>query len=173
MKTLMKFCFSLFLTGVVIPSVYGQKFDHAAGLRSGDRHGITYKYFLKEQEAIETFLGHYHSGLQSYVLYEWYNPMKLSFLKNLFWYYGAGGHLGYTRHHTEQYYYVNESEILRSDSKKSYFSMGFDGIIGLEYRIYEVPLTVGIESIPIMDFYGLQSVKFQSVNFNASIRYIF
>ena len=153
-------------------NVFSQEFDHAAGIRLGHLSSINYKNF-RENKALEVMLGGYRDGLQVYVLHEWYREMPIGLSKGFYWYYGAGGHAGYTRRYSEKYYYQTNGEVTLESGKKTYYSMGFDGIAGIEYRIYSVPILVSVDIMPILDFYGLHDVEFNFWNLGISVKYIF
>ncbi len=70
-------------------------------------------------------------------------------------------------------YYLNDSTIVTEDEKKTYYAIGVDGVIGLEYRIFTVPMTVSMEVKPYVEYYGLRYIQFKSWDFGFTVKYIF
>lgn len=170
----MKYTFTLFLFFLVV-SVFGQDYKNSAGLRLGKTDGMSYKRFLTENGALEFMLGFggYNQGTQIYATYQWHLQIPTPFTENLYWYYGVGGHVGHIRAHDIRKYYLNDSTIVTEDEKKTYYAIGVDGVIGLEYRIFTVPMTVSMEVKPYVEYYGLRYIQFKSWDFGFTVKYIF
>ena len=77
----------------VFTEVKGQTYDKGVGLRGGVTNGLTYKHFIGEADALDLILGIQHNGFQINGLYERHSPAFD--VERLFWYYGAGGHIGF------------------------------------------------------------------------------
>lgn len=114
----------------------------AAGLKFGGyENGISAKYFMQNNVAIEGILGFRSRGVVVTGLYEIYqhafNVDKLRF------YYGFGAHLGsvgsgpYRRFNGDDRIY-NDAQIL----------LGADGVLGLEYIIPKSPIAVSLDLNP-------------------------
>jgi len=74
--------------------VNGQYYLRSEGLRMGGASGFTYKKFFNETEAMEVLLSGRNKGIQISLLYMENREMDISFSDNLFFYFGAGVHLG-------------------------------------------------------------------------------
>ena len=64
----------------------------------------------------------------------------------LYWYYGYGAHLAFAGHHTgrfaERDYYHHHDEG---------FGLGVDGLVGMEYKIPQIPIAVSLELKPFLE----------------------
>ncbi len=138
-------CTLLFLS---FNSATAQEYRHAIGLKVGNVIQPSYKLFVSESFAFELVAG-YHFGEsrdRSVALFgekhNYFNADGLS------WYYGAG--LGY-------------GNIADKDR------VGVYGIVGLEYVIKSLPLTVGIDTTPAINVGGGLAL---SVPVTVAVRYV-
>ncbi len=117
-------------------------YTFSAGLKFGGyENGISAKYFIDNQTAIEGVLGFRGSGVVITGLYELnqeaFNVPALKF------YYGFGGHIGaigngnYRRFSGNNELYTNNQILL-----------GGDGVIGLEYILPNSPIAVSLDLNP-------------------------
>ena len=122
-----------------------QSYNYAGGLKfSGYENGISGKYFLNENTALEGVLGFRKHGMVLTGLYEIhqtaFNVADLKF------YYGFGAHLGsvgsgyYQRYGSDDEYYNNSSILL-----------GADGVLGLEYVIPQSPIAISLDLNPRLE----------------------
>ena len=119
------------------------------GLRGGISSGLTVKHFIRENRAIEGILSFsYYQGAWITGLYELHTPAFGTVGLN--WYYGGGGHIGFM---------------------SSSNPIGLDGILGLEYRIQEIPFTIGADLRPIINLNYADHPLLLDVAL--SVRYIF
>ena len=155
--------------------VHSQDFYHSAGMRLGHTDGIVYKHFVNPQGAVEVMLGFggHDKGMQVYALYEWHNNIRLEFTDNLYVYYGVGGHSGYIKKYEERLYYSGGDQPSVYRGEVTYFAFGADAIAGLEYRIFKVPMTVGLDIKPYIEYYGFKDVQFKFWDFALNLKYIF
>ncbi|WP_345954992.1 hypothetical protein [Mucilaginibacter sp. PAMB04168] len=118
-----------------------QDYRGAVGLKFGGyENGISGKYFMKPNTAIEGILGIRSHGVVLTGLYEIHQTaFDVAELK---FYYGAGAHLGavgdgyYKRYGGDDEYY------------KSGLLLGADGVIGLEYLIPQSPIAISLDLNP-------------------------
>lgn len=159
----------------LVTSIVAQDYKNSTGLRLGKTDGVTYKRFLTENGAIEVMLGFggYNKGMQIYTNYQWYYQIPTKFTENLYLYYGVGGHVGYIRHYDNRNYYTSDSTVASEEGEATYYAIGVDGIIGLEYRIFSVPMTVSLELKPYFEYYGLRYTQFIFWDFGITVKYIF
>lgn len=140
---------------------------NAIGIRFGYAPGITYKHYFANNGGVELILQTGYRGVLFTGLYEWHFPFPSA--PGLFAYVGVGGHIGgysrvwgYRKGRPGPYddIYIYESRP----------SVGIDAIVGLEYRIPAVPITLGLDVKPSIDFYyrsaygrydGALSVRFR------------
>lgn len=111
-------------------TAFSQNYSKAIGVRFGGYNGaIAYKQHLKQGNGFEVMVNlFWNAGFSATGLYEWSMPV---INKDFNLYYGAGAHLGM---------YGNM------------FLAGIDGIVGLEYKIPNVPLAVSLDYKPSINF---------------------
>ena len=124
-------------------AVMGQDYKNAIGVRGGFPTAISGKHFINKTDALEGLLSGYRGGFEVTGLYEKHaNAFDIPYLN---WYYGAGGHIG-----------AFDGDIARPgyyfDSRGSGFTVGADGILGLEYTLTEIPFVIGVDVKPSFDF---------------------
>ena len=170
----MKYTITILLISIST-AILAQEYKNSTGLRLGKTDGLTYKRFLSENGAVEFMLGFggYEKGMQIYTIYQWHYQIPAGFTENLYLYYGVGGHAGYTRPTSNRNYYINDSTIISENEKQTYYAIGVDGVIGLEYRIFTVPMTVSMEVKPFFEYYGLRYTQFKFWDFGFTVKYIF
>ena len=140
--------------------------QHAIGARFGSATGITYRYTLSPDRAVEGILSvqsnSKYSRFRLVGLYEYHKPL----MENLSWYWGFGGSVG---SYTGKAYTTDDGK--RFD-KYSELALSIDGVAGLEYKIPSAPLAISLDAKPYFDF--LQESGFNFVNgLGFSVRYMF
>ncbi|ADR23692.1 hypothetical protein MATR_24520 [Marivirga tractuosa] len=124
-------------------SAFAQDYKTAVGFRGGFPTAITGKHFINKTDAIEGLLSGYRGGFELTGLYEKHaNAFDIPYLN---WYYGAGAHIG-----------AFDGDIARPgyyfDGRGRGFTVGVDGIFGLEYTLTEIPFVIGVDIKPSLDF---------------------
>jgi hypothetical protein len=121
---------------------YKPNYQFAAGLKFGGyENGLSGKYFMTDNTAIEGELGLRSHGLVVTALYEIHQ--QAFNVEGLRFYYGFGAHAGgvgpgyYRRFNGDSEYYVNNQILL-----------GADGVLGLEYVIPKSPIAVSVDMNP-------------------------
>lgn len=128
----------IILTLLLAVSVAGvakaQDYNWALGVRGGGMaNGISGKVSLDGANVLEGILS-FKKGTNFYGLYERYMPV---ISEGFSFYYGFGGNIGsWKRNH------------------HSKFTVGVDGIIGLEYKIKNVPLAISADYKPGLNVIG-------------------
>ena len=133
-----------------------QNMSTGIGARLGFDSGLTVKHFLNSQNAVEGLLSFSPKYFQLTGLYEW--QQSIHQVNNLYWYFGAGAHLGAI--HKDKHDYSNS------------FLVGIDGILGLEYIFPTVPLTLGLDWKPAVNFTNSYN-DYWYAGFALSLRYVF
>ena len=141
-----------------------QSYKTGIGVRLGGyENGLTVKHFTKSNAAIEGILGLRPGVFVLTLLYE--KHAKAFNESSLKWFYGIGGHIGgigrnryYKRYNDDRYY--DERGIL----------LGIDGILGLEWVVPELPISVGADLHPRLE---LLNGAFIDIEPALSIRYTF
>ncbi|GGE17477.1 hypothetical protein GCM10011516_13990 [Sphingobacterium cellulitidis] len=140
--------------------------QHAIGARFGSATGLTYRYTMNPNKALEGILSiqsnSEYSRFRLVGLYENHLPLYNDFS----WFWGFGGSVG---SYSGKAYTNKEGQ--RFD-KYSEMALSIDGIVGVEYKIPQAPLALSLDIKPYFDF--LQESGFRiwdGVGF--SIRYTF
>ena len=116
------------------------------GIRGGGyENGLTIKHFTNSSTAIEGILG-FRPGV--IIVTGLYEKHAVAFSeRSLNWYYGAGAHIGsidggrYYRGYGKDRFYDNDELLI-----------GFDGILGLEWKIPEIPIALSFDLHPRLEF---------------------
>lgn len=143
-----KIVFYTLLSSLIFLSqqLQAQAYKTSAGIRAGDPTGLSVKHFISGADAIEGIVAWRWRGLQATALYE--RHATAFNVEQLNWYYGAGAHVGFFDGYKDHPFFDKE------DYNKSYVVIGVDGILGLEYDIREIPLTVSLDWKPEINIIG-------------------
>jgi hypothetical protein len=141
-----------------------QSYKTGIGVRLGGyENGLTVKHFTQSNTAIEGILGIRPGAFVLTLLYE--KHAKAFNESSLKWFYGIGGHIGsisgkrfYRRYNDDRYY--NNNGVL----------LGVDGILGLEWVIPELPISLGADLHPRLELLGGAFIDIEPA---ISIRYTF
>jgi hypothetical protein len=141
----------------VSSSLSAQNYEKAVGGRIGTMIGVSYKQFITKSNAIEGIvdLDIIHSNdmaLRGTALYEFHYDFVGA--DGLAWYIGPGATVG---------------ALL---SKNSSFLFAVDGVIGLEYKLSEIPLCFAFDVNPKLYLIGYGYVKLNP-NVGVTVRYTF
>ena len=148
-------------------------YDRSAGVRLGVTSGMTYKRFVAPGESLELILSGRKEGIQLTTLYEFHEPMELSFNENFYAFYGVGGHLGYENYDNLSKTIISQDPAQFMYESKSYFVIGADAIVGIEYRWLTVPCTIGFDVKPYFNFIGLRYARYRFWDSAVTIKYVF
>ena len=182
LKTLMRVM--LCLSCLFLPAIKGQaqqrtkqprvnlsgapivSYGTAVGLRLGVQSGITGKQFMRDGNALEGILSTHinRKGVTGTILYEWHRNAFGA--KNLLWFYGGGGHVGYYRYKT----YYDSSTPDKNSKSGNFVEIGADGILGIEYAFSSVPFSLSLDTKPYLSFISGFTGGFDGA---LSIRYVF
>lgn len=151
---------SLLICLILVSSglVQAQEYRTGLGLRGGFSSGLTIKHFVSGSNAIEGILGTHYRGFLLTGLYEKHTgAFDVSGMK---WFYGGGVHLGvYDGYYAHNWF----------DDNNSHAVMGIDGIIGLEYKIQEIPISISLDLKPALNLIGYTGFY---MDFALSLRYV-
>ncbi len=156
----------IFLLGVILTSfsvaASAQDYQTSLGLRGGFAQGITFKHFISEDVAIEALAETRWRGLLLTGLIQRHRPALD--VQGLNWYYGGGAHIGFWAYHRNNPWWTRHED-------ESYLVLGLDVILGLEYKLPDLPLVVAADWKPAFNFVGVEGFwgDFGAV----SLRYIF
>ena len=152
MSKFLKAFFVLILIGTISQA---QPYKLAAGLRLGSPLSASVKYFVKEKNSLEAFLGHRRyssSAFASWTMigaaYTWYNPLK-DIDEGLGWYAGGGA--------SAFFWSYDYSGKFAGNPSYSKTSGGLLGQIGVDYKFKELPLNLSVDWMPIIFISGYGS----------------
>lgn len=131
--------------------LHAQQGQTGVGLRLGSDPGITVKHFVRQNGAIEGILHTGYRGLMVTGLYEWHTPIATA--PGLKFYAGVGGHIGFFNHYVRVHRHGNHYHYDEVYYNDNHVSFGPDGIIGLEYDFTQIPLNLGLDLKPAIDFH--------------------
>ncbi|MEQ6168043.1 MULTISPECIES: hypothetical protein [unclassified Ekhidna] len=169
MKTFFYAIFAL----ISISSAAQQLYEKSGGVRLGHTSGITFKKFVTEDEAVEMILSGRNEGMQYTATYLFHQPMEFSFNDRFYLHYGIGGHVGYEKFDDISKTLSNAAGDEFIYESKSFFTMGVDASLGIEYRWLEVPATFGFDIKPYFNFIGMRHTKARFWDAAISFKYVF
>jgi len=168
----MKYSFCVLL--IIMPLLtLGQYYQHSAGVRLGNTSGVTYRTFMNDHQALQFLMSGRSSGIQVTTTYHFYKALKLGKYDSFFVYYGPGGHIG-VEQHTRQGYVINEPNPPYAISEQqSQFVIGLNAIAGIEYRMIPIPLVIGFDIKPYLNYIGMRELNFRFWDAALTIKYAF
>ncbi len=123
------------------------QYNTAIGLRAGFTSGLTVKHFFGGgNKAVEGIIGLWPYSTSITGLYEVHKGAGTAGLN---FYYGVGAHVAfrtsriyYSRYYDRYYrYYYNNA-------------LGIDGILGIEYKVPEIPFALSLDLKPFIEFHN-------------------
>jgi hypothetical protein len=154
-----KIFFILLLSFTFSLNLKSQDYIHGIGLRGGLSQGITYKYFVSRTDAVEGILAMRWNVFYISCLYERHAPAFD--VDRLYFLYGGGAHIGFWDGNSGPWF----------DDGGSYTVLGIDGIIGLEYVFYEIPISITVDWKPALNLIGV--TNFWGSELAMSLRFTF
>jgi len=97
-------------------------------------------------------------------------------VSRLNWYYGIGGHLAYYTFRGKYHWEWDAYRWIPTDEgpyNKNAVGFGIDGVLGIEYELADIPITVGIDIKPSFEYNTLGYFPFMYWDGAILIRYIF
>lgn len=165
----MKFIFIVLFSIALCLQSKAQDYTTAMGVRLGTISGIKYKKFITDEKANTLFMSFRGNGVQLTVLKEFHQPILLNSTSQLFFFFGYGGHIGYSNFRNETEYY-NGKEY----QEKGFSVMfGFDVVIGFEYHLIKYPLTINLDLKPFAEFNLPWYVRTDLSDFGINLLYTF
>ena len=163
----------LILIGSSCLSLSAQElYQRSAGTRVGHTSGLTYKKFVEDHKALEVMTSG-RRGIQVTLTYQHYYPMEFSFNEAFYAYYGLGGHVGLERYDKLDKVLLSSHPPTFDYEKKSYYTMGIDAIVGIEYRWLSVPMTISFDVKPYFNYIGMRYGRAKFWDSALSFKYVF
>lgn len=104
--------------------------------------GITAKTFIRQNNAVEGLLSFWNYGTRITGLYEIYGT--INGVDGLKYYFGPGVHLGF----------LNNKWTDKFPARDGDAQFGFDGVLGLDYKIKNAPIDISLDWQPSFTFVG-------------------
>jgi hypothetical protein len=117
----------------------GSSYETAVGVKFWPG-ALSIKHFVQDNTALEGLANFWDHGFRFTGLYELHGDINGA--PGLKWYVGPGAHLGWYNgnwHHGDYYY---------SDGG---FSLGIDGVLGLDYKINGAPIALSLDINPYLE----------------------
>lgn len=139
MKTLMVAIILFVSSLVAAQDVSGPPYVAAVGGKISSGLAFSYKQFITGKNAIEAQALFFKEGIRFVGLYEFHFPLEG--VGGLAWYVGPGAHVGF---YTSKYKRLNDSNA----------DLGIDGVIGLDYKIPNIPINLSLDWQPSFSLLG-------------------
>ncbi len=147
-----------------------QKEEFTVGFRGGYNWGPTISV-SDGYRGVKGLLSFREHGLQATALYTISKPIENRYRFDIFFYYGVGAHTGILREKKPYYDNCDGSDWCSDYYRKVYPVVGFDGLVGAEYRFYSVPITVAIDFKPYFEFFGEKFFSINLYDFGLTVKY--
>jgi hypothetical protein len=150
-KSIISFAVILILSSASF--LNAQDYRAGVGMRLGAfTSGVTFKGFVGTRGALEGMAGFGRRSFHTTLLYEHHIPIPS--VQGLNLYVGGGGHAGFFRDDGTYlvYKYRGEKVYVVGDGRSAVVP-GADFIFGAEYKFKNVPIVVGADMKPFIDFY--------------------
>jgi hypothetical protein len=140
-------------------SVYSQDYKAGIGFRGGLSNGLTIKYFVASDQALEALVAARWGGFHLTGMYEFHHDFFD--VSGLYLYYGFGGHYGFWK---------NDSKYPGGSGDQNHNVIGVNGIAGIEYNFSQIPFNISLDYKPA--FNPFNKPKFWLDEFGISVRYV-
>lgn len=135
-----------------------QDYRRGIGLRGDFFSGITFKQFVSSSDAFEIAGAFHYRGL--FLAGQYQRHTNAFDVPGLNWYYGFGGHAGF--------YDGRNHPVWQASGSRT--QLGANGVVGIEYKIDEIPISVGLDLIPALDI--IEVTRFW-IGGGVTVRYVF
>jgi hypothetical protein len=176
MKKMIQLIFAVIVLTGITSEAWSQKngyvtddsYKTGIGLRVGSENGVTFKHFFKPTWAFEgTVTTGYRALVATALVEKHIHLLPDDGLDMLF---GGGVHAGQwgrVVYYVPQYYDGTAYYVKRYRNSPS---VGLDGIVGVEYRIPDIPFTIGADIKPFLDVFHPNESWVEGA---FSVRYVF
>ncbi|MEE4176908.1 MAG: hypothetical protein V2I46_05300 [Bacteroides sp.] len=147
-----------FLAVFFINTGVAQDYNTGIGGRGGVFNGLTFKQFISSNDAFEVVGAIHYGGLFISGMYQ--RHTNAFDVPGLNWYYGAGAFIGF----------YSDARHPSWTVAGNHTGLGVNGVVGLEYKIDEIPVSIGVDIIPALDI--IDVTRFW-VGGGITIRYVF
>lgn len=163
------FIISLFLISAL--TVDAQNSSSSIGLRLGGLSGITYKYIDDNLKGFELMLGGKEKGIVFCGLLEKYKPIATNRIAGMYFYFGVGGHSGYTKYKVEYKEMINDKTYYYENEESSPV-LGGDFLLGVEYNFETIPLRISLDYKPYIEIFGKDDFRVDMWDMGFTLSYV-
>jgi hypothetical protein len=132
------FIVSVIAMGKASAQSMGSSYETAIGVKFYPG-ALTIKHFTNDNTALEGLVNFWDHGFRLTGLYELHGDINGA--PGLKWYVGPGAHIGWYNGTYYHDYYYGSGDV----------SFGFDGVLGLDYKISNAPIAVSIDIQPSLE----------------------
>lgn len=143
----------------------------SAGFRMGGITGFTIKIQDAAMQGVE-IAGGWREGVFTLAGMVQKYRQAGGRIERLFFFTGAGAHAGFISPESGD----DNWHGWKDDHRRWYGAspiFGFDFITGIEYHFHSVPLQLGIDYKPYIEFFGFEPVRLDLWDIGISVRYVF
>lgn len=141
-----------------------EHYINGIGIRAGTENGLTFKHFYKPAWAVEITGTTGYRMVVGTILIEKHIPL----FRNTYVFVGGGTHAGTGSKRINYNYRYGENNYSSTDAQSP--GAGLDGVLGVEYKIHDLPFTLGADVKPYVDLVHNDDSGVQGA---FSLRYIF
>lgn len=148
-----------------------QDYKAGFGLRGGITSGFSIKYFVNPHNAFEGIFsgGWLWHGVRLTGLYETHQALFTNKdIEGFYLFYGGGVHAAYFGYDVWKDPVDNRPGYFDT---KYYATFGIDGILGLEYKFTDLPVTIGADIKPYIEFPTYKNAPFRFFDAALTVRY--
>ena len=151
------------------PAAFSQFYNKEVGIRGGYSSGITFRVNLEENLSYEAQLSYRDNGAIFTMFRQQHIEMGMDRLGNWEFIYGLGIHTGF--YYTD-YYKIFYRKVYYGTE---YFTpvLGFDGYVGIDYKLVNIPMSFGFSFQPFMEISLKQVFGINLWDFGFHARYMF
>jgi len=152
-------------------TISAQYMKNAIGVRGGLSNGITYHRFYQEDRDANFLMSFRDNGIQLTTMMLKMQPLHVPRADQFYLYYGAGLHIGFTRNQSLLWYLTLDNNQEAHPTTRPV--VGADGMIGVEYRIYSIPLSFSVDYKPFFELFGHRIFRLAMGDVAFSLKYHF
>lgn len=148
-----------------------QDYKNAVKVKGFAPMGVSYKHLTGFENGYELVYQTFDNGQSVTGLRVFQKPAMPKNTDRLFFCYGYGAHNSFYRSYQRRNPFRLFEEVPKR--KHSYVAVGFDGYLGLEYRMLRNPLVFSIDMIPYFEYFGPNYFKVDVGRITAGAAFVF
>ncbi|MDB5229577.1 MAG: hypothetical protein JWN76_382 [Chitinophagaceae bacterium] len=137
----------------------GPGYNRAIGIKFPGGFAVTYKKFIRGNNALEAMAEFASHGIRFSGLYEFHH-YNITADSDLGWFVGPGAHIG-----------IWNNAYRTEKNFDTQLDIGIDGIIGLDYKFKGLPINISLDWHPAISLAG--STGFDPASGGIGVRYTF